>query len=62
MKKWTQTDLQTPSFRPITDIIEIMESITELLDKIWIMIESSVDTLIDHISDGINSIYGILAN
>ena len=34
MKKWTQTDLQTPSFRPITDIIEIMESITELLDKI----------------------------
>lgn len=62
MDKWAQTSLQTPVFKPITDIIEIMDSITELLIKIGITLDENFDTPIDQISDDLNSIYGILAN
>lgn len=61
-EKWTQTNLQVPVSKPISDINETMSSISESLQKIGITLTNNFQTSVDNISNDLNSIYGILAN
>lgn len=60
--KWSQTVLQIPIAKPISDLKEIFNSINESLEKIGITLKNKYDVSTDDISNDLNSIYGILAD